>query len=144
VKRSAGFSLFEVLISLAIFGGAILVLSSYVDTGVAAAARARDLSRAQMLCEAKLEELMLQSTIPVSIPETAMESGELGVVWSYQVDVVPAMAQGLHAVRVTIRAAPPGLWSGKESYFSLIRWMADPALTAADSTEPTTTTEPTP
>ena len=128
MNRQQGFSLFEVLIALTIFGGAMIVLSGMVDTGALAAMRARDLSRAQLLCEAKLEELLLQRTVPVSIAETAVESGMVGQVWSYQVDVMPAASQGLFAVRVTIRAAAPGAWTGKEPYFSLIRWTPDPTL----------------
>jgi prepilin-type N-terminal cleavage/methylation domain-containing protein len=124
----SGFSLLEILLSLAIFGGAMVVLSSLLDTGSLAAIEARDLSKAQMLCEAKLEESLLQNAVPISVPPSPLATNLLNQVWSYAIDVQPASSQGLYSIKVTVRAAAPGMETGKEASYSLVRWMIDPML----------------
>ncbi len=137
-----GFSLLEVLLAIAIFGAGMAVLYQLINTGVEAAVEARDQSRAQILCETKLEELMLQNSTPISIPESALDTGDPNRVWSYMVEVQPAAVSSMHAVRVTVRAAPPGTTTGREASFSLVRWVPDYSLglDTPMSTETTTTT----
>ncbi len=137
-----GFSLLEIILALAIFGGAMAVLSGLIDTGVRAAIEAQDLSRAQMLCESQLEQVLLQTSTPLPVPETALDTGDPNRVWSYMVEVFPAPVTNLHIIRVTVRAAPPGLSNGQEATYSLVRWMPDPSLMLDQptSTETTTTT----
>lgn len=139
-----GFSLLEIMLALAIFGGAMAVLSGLIDTGVRAAIEAQDLSRAQMLCESQLEQFLMQTGTPVSVPEAVLDTGDPSRVWSYMIEVVPSPAANIHVVRVTVRAAPPGLSNGQEASYSLIRWMPDPSLNldVPVSTETTTTTTP--
>ena len=56
-RRRGGFSLLEVILALAILVAALAVLGELVRSGVRNAQMARDLSRAQVLCESKLGEV---------------------------------------------------------------------------------------
>ena len=62
-KRRAAFSLLEILLSLAILGGSLAIIAQIADSGVDAAREARDLSLARILCQAKLSEVLLNSTL---------------------------------------------------------------------------------
>lgn len=126
-----GFSLLEMLLSLAILGGSLAVLSQVADTGVDAAREARDLAIAQIICQSKLSEVLLNSTLgttPQSIvdaPVDPIDSQSL-TTFSYSVDVQPAGLEGMLVIRVLVSAK-----DGNENLianYSLDRWMIDPAF----------------
>jgi len=64
-----GFSLLEILLALAILGGSLAILSSIASTGVSSAREARDLTVARLLCQSKLSELLLDSTVAGIAPQ---------------------------------------------------------------------------
>lgn len=133
VRRRRGFSLLEILLSLAILGGSLALLSRIAETGTSAAREARDLSVARMLCQSKLSELLLDSlstgTAPQPVGATPMESfdSQSTTPFFYSVDVQPAPLEGLLAVLVTVEAANPNGGPPLARY-ALMRWMVDPAL----------------
>lgn len=131
-KNRAGFSLLEMLLSLAILGGALALLSRIADTGISAAREARDLSVARMLCQSKLSELLLDSVSgisPQSVPSSPLESfdSQSNTPFIYSVEVQQAPLSGMLMLRVTVEAQNPDGGPPLARY-SLVRWMVDPAL----------------
>ena len=67
MRRSA-FTLFEVILALAILVGTMAVLGELVRGGLISAQRARDLSRATLICEGKVAQIVagIQAPDPVA------------------------------------------------------------------------------
>lgn len=131
-SRRAGFSLFEILLALAILGASLAILSRIAENGTSAAREARDLSVARIMCQTKLSEILLDSmsgTAPQSSPPTPLPAfdSQATTPFSYTVDVQPAPLDGILAIRVTIEAQNPNGGPALATY-SLMRWMIDPAL----------------
>lgn len=134
-----GFSLLEVLLSLAILGTCLAAIGTLVRLGSRGAVEARELTTAQLLCEAKVAEISTGILPPdpggpwqFDLPEHAD--------WVYYVDQQPLPQPGLIAIMVTVtQQSPPGAMQRlRPLEFSLVRWMQDPAL---ELTEPPTTDE---
>ncbi len=130
----SGFSLLEILLAIAILGGSLAVLSSIAVTGASAANEAADLAVARMLCETKMNELLLNSEIvPLPVPLIPVEADSLpdsdGLTrFQYSVEVQPAPLQGLLAIRVTVSTEELNNNDQPQVQYSLVRWMVDPAL----------------
>jgi hypothetical protein len=116
----------EVILALAILTGAMAVLGEVARHTARNATADRVLTRAQMLCESKLAEMVAGLTAPVPAQDTLadddQEPGDPG--WQYAVEVDPVDSQGLVAVRVTVRQGLPEEKHPLE--FSLVRWMTTP------------------
>jgi prepilin-type N-terminal cleavage/methylation domain-containing protein len=131
-RKQAGFSLLEILLALAILGGALAVLSQIAETGTSAAREARDLSVARLLCQSKLSETLLDAGTGISpqtimdAPLEAFDSGSL-TSYNYSVEVQPGQLDGLLNVRVTVTAVNPSGGPPLATY-SLTRWMIDPLM----------------
>ena len=128
-----GFSLLEILLALAILGGSLAVLSQMAHTGSDAAREARALSMARVLCQAKLSEVLLNSTLGQS-PTTVVSAkadpfDSLSTIdFYYSVEVAPAPLDGLLAIRVSVQALTPDESQSVLANYQLTRWMIDPAL----------------
>ena len=99
-----GFSLLEVILALAILGGAIAVLGEAARLALRSAEYTRDLARAQLLCESKLSEIVAGIT-----PAQTTERASLGTAtdpsepaWLYSIETASAAEPGLLSVRVTV------------------------------------------
>jgi prepilin-type N-terminal cleavage/methylation domain-containing protein len=131
-KRS-GFSLLEILLALAILGGALAVLSRIADTGMMAARESRDLAAARILCQTKLTELLLDAQAGISpqsvtgAPFDAPFDSQSSTVFQYSVEVQPAPMDGLLAIRVLVEALDSDVGTTRTRY-ALTRWMIDPTL----------------
>lgn len=82
-RRSArsGFSLFEILLSLALLAAAMAAVSQLMEIGLQAGLRNQLRTEGQFLCERKLAELLVDPTAQESIGETAFPDDE-GWKWS--------------------------------------------------------------
>ena len=132
--QNAGFSLLEILLALAILGGAMAVLSQIAGTGTDAAREARDLAVARMLCQSKLSEILLDTTVtPTSVPAAPIASFAPQSLsqFQYSVEVQPAPIDGILVVRVSVQSLSTSGGPPISSY-SLDRWMIDPALGLAE------------
>jgi hypothetical protein len=116
----------EVILALAILTAAIAVLGEVARHTARNATADRVLTRAEMLCESKMAEIVAGLTAPVPAQDTLadddQEPGDPG--WQYSVEVDPVDSQGLVAVRVTVRQGLPEERHPLE--FSLVRWMTTP------------------
>lgn len=114
------------------------VIGELVRMGVRNAEEARELTKAQLLCESKLEEVAAGITPLESAANTAFE---LDPEWSYTIETGTLDQQGLIEVRVTVQQV-----ESDRLYpltFTLTRWLLDPSLTSETTSETSsgTTTE---
>lgn len=131
-KKRDGFSLLEIMLSLAILGGSLAVLSRIMDTGVSAAIESRSLAQARLACQAKLSEVLMdagsgiQPQTVISVPMESFDSSSTSPM-NYSVEVAPASIDGLLAIRVSVEVQN-GTGTASIANYSLTRWAVDPAL----------------
>jgi prepilin-type N-terminal cleavage/methylation domain-containing protein len=127
-----GFSLLEVILSLAILGGAIATLGETARLAFRNAAYTRQAARAQLLCESKLSEIVsgLTPAEPVqrAVIEAAAAPGEPA--WLYSVEKTPLDNEGLVALRVTVVRDLPA--EKHPATFVLVRWISDSSTTDSE------------
>lgn len=147
--RRSGFSLMEVLLATSILLASLLVLSQMATVGRRHAEDAESLTIAQLLCQAKLNEVLigaqpLASRSPTAIPEMPG--------WTYEIQVQSTGQYNMAAVRVTVAPEETeGAGQGRGKRASLLRWMHAPDFDsqsqsssfsdAAEFLEPTTDPE---
>lgn len=117
----AGLSLLEVVLAIAILGGAMVVLGQLINIGHSAAVSARDNTEAQILCDAKISE------VAAGILDTSGASG--GDIteapgWQYTLSVEKAQIEGLLKVDCTVTQDPAT--HSLPVTFRLVRWIPDP------------------
>lgn len=127
-QARAGFSLLELILALAILALSIAAISQLVRMGLAHARHARELTKAELYCESTMAELAagvlpLEGVTGIPIEEDSE--------WLYSVSVEPAPVDGLLIVTVTVYQAEPDPVRPIE--FTLVRWLADPAVYATDT-----------
>ncbi len=111
----SGFSLLEVVLSLAILGGSMAVLGEAVRHGMDNARIARDLTDAQLYCESKMAELEagLITLDPVSdariepMTDSSLESSAMDdeVIWLYSIET-EMVDEGLVLVYLSVSQDP--------------------------------------
>ena len=112
-----GLSLMEVIVAIAILGGALTVIGNLVFLGSRAASNARWYSEAQILCDTKMAEvsagvLPLQSTAATPIEENPD--------WLYSVEIGQTEVTGLLSVTVTVQQSPTV--TSNPTPITLMRW----------------------
>lgn len=127
-----GFSLLEMILALAILGTSLAILAQIASTGVSAAREARALVTARMICQTKLNELLLNiesGQSPTTIIEAPTESFDSASTetFVYSVEVLPGQLDGLLSVRVTVLARA-GDGTEQLASYAIDRWIIDPAL----------------
>lgn len=127
-RSRPGVTLLEIILAIAILGASLAALSTVVMTGADAAAEARDLAVAQMLCQQQLAQVLLNTNVsPIPFSDAAIEPPDPSMVAAATLDVQPAPLNGMLWLRMTVTiAAADG--SSRPTEFSLSRWMIDPAL----------------
>jgi general secretion pathway protein I len=93
----AGLSLFEVVISLAIFMGALAAIGQLISIGVRGATDAKLKTQAVIRCEMTLGELLSGYMSLQTKSGTFADDPK----WSYSVSVASAQHEGLYIVEVT-------------------------------------------
>jgi prepilin-type N-terminal cleavage/methylation domain-containing protein len=130
-----GFSLLEVILALAILGGAVAVLGEAASLAMRNAEFTRDMARAQLLCEGKLAEIVggITSAQPIqrAVIATAADASEPA--WLYSVETAPLSEEGLMSLRVTVTRDFPA--ARRPVQFSLVRWIPDPNASSSTSSD---------
>ena len=132
-----GLTLLEVLLSLALFLGALAALSQLWYGGVRAAVQARLSTQAILRCESKLNEVVA-GAIPLQTTSDTPFDDDSSWTWSLQVE------PRLHAdvLLIVVNVSHPGQSGFSSSSHQLSRLVRDPQVwTAAQqaTTEETTT-----
>lgn len=128
----SGLTLYEVVLSLTIFGGAIAVLTQAISTGTRAAVESRLQTQATLWCETKLSEVVagIEPLEPVdAVPIAAGEEPSSNWFWSLSMSEGPLPELLLLEVRV-MHQSESGLGSVEHSLTRLLR---DPQFTLTDS-----------
>lgn len=118
-RQRRGFSLLEVILSVAILGGALVVISHGFYAGYRSASRARLQKEANMLCDSKMAELV------AGVIDASNASGspiEGYPEWKYSVDLGDADTRGLLMARVTVERET----ESRPVTVSVVRFIPDP------------------
>jgi general secretion pathway protein I len=130
MNQRRGLSLLEVILAIAILGGALATIGQLIRIGSRNAAAARDLTLAQIHCESTLNEVAA-GAIPLAAASDVPldEYGE----WLYTVESAPIDDGGLIELRVTVHQSPDA--AARPVSYTLTRWMIDPAVEEAAAAE---------
>jgi len=141
-RLRSGFSLLEVILSLAILAGSMAAIGVLTDVGLRHSQMASAASEAQLLCEAKMAEITagvvaVESVSQVSLAGAVETEGEEQGYdalsdWVYTVEMAAVDGPaGLVSVRLTV-SQDPGRFA-RPVGFSLVRWIPDPGVVLAES-----------
>jgi general secretion pathway protein I len=127
-----GITLYEVVIALAIFSGAVVALFEALSTATRAALQARMQSQAVLLAETKMAEVVggaIPATSSGDVPFT--DAGLEG--WSYSITVAPATHAGINQIQVSVfcRQAP----SSVDASFTMARLLRDQQAFVTSATQ---------
>lgn len=122
----AGLTLFEVLLSLVIFVGAMTAVGQLLDNGVRGSAQARYHTEAAILCEAKLSEVIAGVIQPQSVQNQEFPDTPE---WSWSMAVGPGNIPQVVKVVVTVERTAVNN-RGRVKY-QLSRLMRDPEVYAS-------------
>ena len=120
-----GLSLLEVIISVAIFLGAMTAIMEGLSVGQRSELAARLQSEAVLRSEAKMGEILCGAEEPNSSEGNSFEDDETGN-WEWSVNVTEGGAPGLLQVTVVVEHKPGG--DEPNAGFTLVRLMRDPQL----------------
>src|SRR5262245_13473546 len=133
VSVRRGLSLLEVILAMAILGGALATIGQLIRIGGRNAVIARDLTAAELFCESKLNEVVAGGDLPDAVSDTPLsEIGE----WLYSVQIAPTDLNGLTSVTVTVSQAKEQI--ARPVSYSSSRWMVDPTFAQAAAEEEAT------
>lgn len=127
IRGCRGFSLLEVLLSIAILGGALVVIGQLVNIGYRSAIEARIRSDANILVDGKMAEV---SAGIIELQSTSSSVIEENPDWMYTVDVQQSGQLGLLMVMVTVEQTPNS--ASNPISMSVVRLMPDPEYDPLD------------
>ena len=121
-----GFTLFEVLLAVAIVGLGMAVITQVVWTGMDSAQATRDSVQAELLAESVMSEL-LSGIRPMESAEETTFDEESGLDepdhWLYSIDVAPLDIEELFEIAVTTRINSD---AAAATSYTLTRWIFVP------------------
>jgi hypothetical protein len=113
------------MLSIALLGGAIVMMGELVRLGARNAELARELTRAQLLAESAMQEIAAGITTPDAVADVPTVADPN---WLYSVESLPTDTPGLLQVTVTVTRGSPGML-GRELSYSVVRLVRDPSVT---------------
>ena len=129
-----GLSLLEVMLAIAILGGALAVIGELIRIGARNAEAARDTATAQRLCETKMAEIAAGLLLPEPVTSAPVEDYCQPDEWLYSVQVEQVNSEGMIAVWVTVEQNPSVV--SRPVSFTLVRWMMDPQVALMNQNVP--------
>ena len=131
--RRSAFTLLEVILALAILAGAVAAIGELVRVGLHNAEVARQLTRAEMLCESVSDQIAGGAIAATSTSGVQCDDDPR---FLYSVAVDQANQSGLLSVQVTVVRDLPA--EEHPVPFKVTRWMVDPGIESQQmSTEAT-------
>lgn len=120
IRARRGLTLLEILLSLALLGGAMAAVSQLITTGTQAAVQSRLRSQAILLCETKMAEVVagavpLQVVSGATMPEATPD-------WTWSLVMGPGPRTDVLQVQVTVSH------QSRRAGYTLTRLMRDPQI----------------
>ena len=128
-----GLTLLEVMLALAILGGALAVIGEITRIGARNAEMARDSATAQRLCDNKLAEIAAGLIAPQTVTNVPVEELADQQEWTYSIEIEQLQETGLIGVWVTVEQNPEIV--SRPVSFTLARWMIDPEVVTTQTQE---------
>ena len=117
-RNRRGFSLMEVMLATSVLLGSSVALIELATIGRKQANSAYDLTEAQLLCQAKLDEIVAGIESPKAVEDQELVDNPG---WLYSVEVEPTRMRQLFAIKVSVFQEPK---EGRRSVrFTLVRWL---------------------
>jgi general secretion pathway protein I len=132
-SKRQGITLLEVVVSLVIFLFSLVAISSLSSLGNSRAMDARDYSKASLLCQTKLGELVT-GIEPLSAQGATAFKDEPD--WTYEIDVSDGVVDSLKNVRVTVKLDK----EGRQVEVNLTQMILSPASRGSTLDKLTTST----
>jgi general secretion pathway protein I len=121
-SQHRGLTLFEVVIAMAIFAGAITALSQALSTATRAALQARLQSQAVLLCQTKMAEVVGGAISSSGSGESSFNEPGLDG-WTYRVNMTAGAHTGINQVEVTVQCRQAE--QAVDASFTMIRLVRD-------------------
>jgi type II secretion system protein I len=132
-----GFTLLEVILSLAILAGALAALGEVMRMADRSASIAEDETHAQILAASIMDELSAGSRELTAVSQTPLETAD-DPRWLYTVETSQTQYDELVSVKVRVEQdLEPRL---QPAQFELVRWMPNPDYVPPDTGDDTSTT----
>ena len=124
-----GFTLLEVILSLAILAGALAALGEVMRLADRSASTAEDETHAQILAASIMDELSAGSRELTAVPQAPLETGD-DPPWLYTVEMEQTQYDELVSVRVRVEQQLEARL--QPAQFELVRWMPNPDYVPPD------------
>lgn len=126
-RNAGGFSLLEVILAMAILFVSVAIIGELMRFGLNSARAARDKTKAILLCESLLNEIVAGITPAESFTDVPISdiAGEDDADWTCSIETQSLDSSGLVSVTVFVRQLTANDRPPIE--VSLTRWIADPS-----------------
>jgi len=122
----AGLTLMEVILALAVLALSMAAIGELIRIGTHSARHAQDMTRAQILCESKLSEIVAGAAPYEPITRAPLP---LDPDWCYSVELQPTDEPDVMALFVTVETH---LDRPRPLAFTLVRWVPNPGIEIPD------------
>ncbi len=134
--RRHGFTLLEIILSLAILAGSLAALGEVLRLATVNGQMARDETQAQILASSVMDELLSGARSIESVSSSPADS-DTDPPWIYSIDLEQTDHQELVLARVRVEQELPA--EKQPAHFELTRWLPNPDYTPATTGEDTST-----
>jgi general secretion pathway protein I len=135
-QKRAGFTLLEIILSLAILAGALAALGEVMRAADRSASAAEDETRAQILAASVMDELVAGSRELAATDNAAVSSTD-DPPWACSIAVDQTGYDELVAVRVRVQQQIEARL--QPASYELVRWLPNPNFTMPDTSQQTGT-----
>ena len=134
--RRAGFTLLEIILSLAILAGSVAALGEVLRLAAMNGQMARDETQAQILASSVMDEL-LSGARSIETVNGAEFDTTTDPPWTYSIDLEQTDHQELVLARIRVEQQLPA--EQQPAHFELTRWLPNPDYIPATTNEDTST-----
>ena len=137
-RQRRGLSLLEVIVSLSILAMSSALLWQITSQATNNARGAQRLTRAQILCESKLAEILAGAIQVEPIDWTLDTSGSVPGEWYYRIQTSTEDRENMIAIRLSVSDNPQNQFGNPEVFF-VVRYVIDPQLGMDTPVDPSLT-----
>ena len=134
--KGRGFTLLEVILSLAILAGALAALGEVMRLAERSASMAEDETHAQILAASIMDELAAGSRELRAVQQSPLETGA-DPPWVYTIEMGQTQYNELVSVRVRVEQQLEARL--QPAQFELVRWVPNPNYSMPDTNEDSST-----